>query len=307
MARQRKCDRDPGAWPIRWPEPVADGHRRRTARAQTISFDHAIVAVGSQPVIRLPGFQHDDPRVMDSTGALELADVSHARLLVVGGGIIGLEMGDGLPRAGLRQVTVVELMDQLIPGCDADLVKPLHQAHGRNGFENIHLKTRRHPYGGQGGGHWTCFSRARVTPEEPQCLDKRAGGHRTAPERQARHRRWTGCGVQVDERGFVPVDKPACAPMCRTSSPSATSSAIPCWRTRQPMRARSPPRSSPATRPSLPVAMTIPSVAYTDPELAWVGRHRDRGQGARASPSRPPPSPGPPAAAPWVHRAHARA
>src|SRR3954451_17620304 len=104
---------------------------------KTVSFEQAIIAAGSEPV-RLPFIPHDDPRVIDSTGALELADIPD-RLLVIGGGIIGLEMATVYHELGSR-VTVVELMDQLIPGADKDIVAPLAKRIGGR-YENIHLKT----------------------------------------------------------------------------------------------------------------------------------------------------------------------
>ncbi len=108
------------------------------AGVQTVSFDHAIIAAGSQPV-KIPGFPYDDPRLIDSTGALELADVPE-RLLIVGGGIIGLVMACVYHALGSK-LTVVELMDQLIPGCDPDLVKPLAQRLQKQ-YEKILLKTK---------------------------------------------------------------------------------------------------------------------------------------------------------------------
>ena len=88
----------------------------------TVKFDNVIIAVGSQPV-KIPSFPNDDERLMDSTGALELKDIP-AKLLIVGGGIIGLEMATVYHALG-SQITIVEMMDQLIPGCDKDLVRPL--------------------------------------------------------------------------------------------------------------------------------------------------------------------------------------
>src|SRR5665811_1321286 len=88
-----------------------------------ITFDHAIVAAGSS-VARIPGFPYDDPRIIDSTGALALQDVPK-RMLIIGGGIIGLEMATVYDALGSK-ISVVELMDQLMPGADKDMVKPLH-------------------------------------------------------------------------------------------------------------------------------------------------------------------------------------
>src|SRR5690606_18401826 len=103
-----------------------------------IRFEQCIIAAGSQAV-KLPGFPWDDPRVMDSTDALELAEVP-ARLLVVGGGIIGLEMAT-VYRALGSEVTVVEFMDQLVPGADRDLVKPLADRLKKQGV-TVHLKVK---------------------------------------------------------------------------------------------------------------------------------------------------------------------
>ena len=104
----------------------------------TVSFDQCIIAAGSEPVT-LPFIPHDDPRVIDSTGALELEDVP-GKLLVLGGGIIGLEMATVYDALG-SNITVVELMDQIIPGADKDIVKPLHKRiEGR--YEKILLKTK---------------------------------------------------------------------------------------------------------------------------------------------------------------------
>ena len=109
-----------------------------TSAPRLASFDNAVIAAGSKS-IRIPGFPYEDKRLMDSTGALELADIPK-RLLVIGGGIIGLEMG--CVYAGLgSQVTVVELSDGLMPGCDRDLVRPLEKRL-RKEFENIFLGSK---------------------------------------------------------------------------------------------------------------------------------------------------------------------
>src|SRR5215208_6254201 len=104
----------------------------------TVSFDSAIIAAGSEPV-KLPFIPHDDPRVIDSTGALELDGVPE-RLLILGGGIIGLEMACVYYELG-SNVSVVELLDQLIPGADTDLVKPLTRWVTKR-YENIWVKTK---------------------------------------------------------------------------------------------------------------------------------------------------------------------
>ena len=105
----------------------------------TVAFESAIIAAGSR-VIEIPGIPWDDPRVMDSTGALELADVPD-RLLLIGGGIIGLEMAMVYGSLG-SQLTIVEMLDGLIPGCDRDLVKPLERRLKRRFKAKIHLGPR---------------------------------------------------------------------------------------------------------------------------------------------------------------------
>jgi len=106
--------------------------------SQSISFDNALIAAGSS-VFKIPGFPYDDERLMDSTGALELADVPK-RLLVIGGGIIGLEMATVYDALG-SEITVVEFMDNLIPGCDKDLVRPLNKIISKR-YKAIYLNTK---------------------------------------------------------------------------------------------------------------------------------------------------------------------
>ena len=136
MAKQRKVRTVQGVAMFASPNELvitdADG------KTQRLRFQHCIIAAGSQSV-KLPGFPWDDARVMDSTGALELADVPK-KLLVVGGGIIGLEMATVYRGLG-SDVTVVELAPQLIPGADADLVRPLAARLKAQGV-SVHLKTK---------------------------------------------------------------------------------------------------------------------------------------------------------------------
>ena len=172
----------------------------------TVSFDAAIIAAGSEPVT-LPFIPHDDPRVIDSTGALDLDNIPE-RLLVLGGGIIGLEMACVYSELGTK-ISVVELMDQLIPGADKDLVTPLTKRIAKD-YEAIWLGTkvtadhrrprrphrhpRRHRQQGQGQG--------------PRDRDLRQGaGRRRTPPQRPRRSAPTHAGVFVDERGFIPVDK----------------------------------------------------------------------------------------------------
>ncbi|MEO1092673.1 MAG: dihydrolipoyl dehydrogenase [Pseudomonadota bacterium] len=231
------------------------------AGEKRISFDQAIIAAGSEAV-RLPFVPDDDPRVIDSTGALELADVPK-RLLILGGGIIGLEMGCVYDALGSK-VTVVELMDQIIPGADKDLVKPLHQRiKGR--YENIFLKTKvtavdaqknglRVTFEGPGGTHTDTFDKVLVA------VGRRPNGKTIGLE---------SAGVTVDDRGFVPVDE-----QMRTNQPHlfAIGDVV-----GQPMLAHKAVHEGKvaaevaAGHKRAFDARVIPSVAYTDPEVAWVG------------------------------------
>jgi dihydrolipoamide dehydrogenase len=229
--------------------------------SSTLSFGDCIIAAGSQAV-ELPGIAHDDPRVMDSTAALRLDEVP-ARLLVIGGGIIGLELAAVYHALGSR-IAIVELTDELLPGCDRDLVKPLHK-HIAKRYERILLGTRV----------------ARVEPERDGVLVQLEGGTASASERFDRvlvavGRRPNGlaiearkAGVTVDERGFIPVDA-----RMRTNVPHiyAVGDIV-----GQPMlahKASHEGRTAAEVIAGLPAAFdpkAIPSVAYTDPEVAWMG------------------------------------
>jgi dihydrolipoamide dehydrogenase len=231
-----------------------------------VGFDQAIVAAGSEPV-RLPFVPHDDPRVLDSTSALELKDIPE-RLLVLGGGIIGLEMATVYAELGSR-ITVVELMDQLIPGADPDLVKPLAKHIGSR-YENVFLSTKVTNVEAADDGLVVSFEGA-------------AGGKNAAPEQDtfdavlvAVGRVPNGsvlgldaAGVAVSDRGFVPVDD-----RMRTNVGHvfAIGDVV-----GQPMLAHKATHEGKvaaevaAGKPSAFDGRVIPSVAYTDPEVAWVG------------------------------------
>jgi len=230
------------------------------AGTQTLSFDHAIIAAGSE-AIKLP-FQPDDPRVMSSTGALALADVPK-RLLVIGGGIIGLEMGTVYDALGSK-VTVVELGGQLIPGCDADLVKPLHKRMEKR-FEAIRLNTGVTAMEAKKDGiHVTLKAGDTLSAEKFDrvlvAIGRRPNGKALGAE---------AAGVAVDERGFIPVDK-----QMRTNVPHifAIGDIV-----GQPMLAHKAVHEGKVAAEVIAghkvefQAMAIPSVAYTDPEVAWVG------------------------------------
>ncbi len=229
---------------------------------RTIGFDHAIIAAGSKPV-QIPGFPHDDPRVMDSTDALELAEVPK-RLLIIGGGIIGLEMATVYHALGSK-ITVVELMDQIIPGCDADLVKPLYQRIKKQ-YENIFLKTKVRRIEAKTEGLQAYFEGGEGAPESDLfdrilvAVGRKPNGHLIGAE---------NAGVKVDDKGFIPVDDRQ-----RTNVPHiyAIGDIV-----GNPMLAHKATHEGKvaaeviAGERSAFQALSIPSVAYTDPEVAWMG------------------------------------
>jgi len=226
-----------------------------------LRFEYAIIAAGSQAV-RLPAFPWDDERIMDSTGALELKDVP-AKLLVVGGGIIGLEMATVYAALG-SEVTVVEFMDQLIPGADADLIKPL--AKRLNGkLKGVHLKTKvveakatkkgiEVSYEGESIPETTVFDRVLVS------VGRSPNGNKIGADK---------AGVSVTDRGFINVDTQM---RTNVSHIFAIGDLV-----GQPMLAH---KATHEARVAAEVvagekshfdARVIPSVAFTDPEVAWVG------------------------------------
>jgi dihydrolipoamide dehydrogenase len=226
-----------------------------------VRFEKAIIAAGSQAV-KLPGFPWDDKRMMDSTDALDLADIPK-KLLVVGGGIIGLEMACVYDALG-SEVTVVELLDQLMPGADTDLVRPLQQRLAKR-YAGIHLKVKVAKIEAGKKGLTATFEGDKAP--EPQTYDRvlvavgrSANGGKVNAE---------AAGVNVTDRGFIPVDK-----QMRTNVPHifAIGDLV-----GQPMLAHKATHEGKvaaevaAGLKSEFVARVIPSVAYTDPEIAWVG------------------------------------
>ena len=226
-----------------------------------IRFEYAIIAAGSRSV-KLPAFPWGDERIVDSTGALELKDVP-AKLLVVGGGIIGLEMATVYSALG-SEVTVVEFMDQLIPGADADLIKPLAKRLGGK-LKGIHLKTKvveakatkkgiEVSYEGESIPANNVFDRVLVS------VGRSPNGGNIGADK---------AGVAVTDRGFINVDT-----QMRTNVPHifAIGDLV-----GQPMLAHKATHEAKvaaevvAGQKSHFDARVIPSVAYTDPEVAWVG------------------------------------
>ena len=226
-----------------------------------VRFDKCIIAAGSQAV-KLPGFPWDDPRMMDSTDALVLKDVPK-KLLVVGGGIIGLEMACVYDALG-SQVTVVELLEQLMPGADADLVKPLATRLSKR-YAGIHLKVKVAKIEATKEGLRATFEGEKAP--QPQLYDRVLVAVGRAPNGKKIDA--DKAGVQVSDRGFIPTDK-----QMRTNVPHifAIGDVV-----GNPMLAHKATHEGKvaaevcAGQKSEFVARVIPSVAYTDPEVAWVG------------------------------------
>ena len=229
--------------------------------AKIVRFEKAIIAAGSQAV-KLPGLPWGDPRLMDSTDALELAEVPKS-LLVLGGGIIGLEMACVYDALG-SQVTVVELSDQLMPGADPDLVRPLQQRLAKR-YAGIYLKTKVTAVEAQKKGLKVTFEGEQAP--EPKLYDRVLVAVGRSPNGGKINA--DAAGVQVSERGFIAVDR-----QMRTNVPHifAIGDLV-----GQPMLAHKATHEGKvaaevaAGHKSEFVARVIPSVAYTDPEIAWVG------------------------------------
>ena len=258
MSKQRKVTIVTGEGQFASPNELivqtAEGDKR-------VRFKNAIIAAGSR-VIKLPIVPWDDPRVMDSTDALELGDIPD-RLLVIGGGIIGLEMACVYQALGAK-VTVVELMDQLMPGADKDLVRPL-QKRVQPKYENIFLKTKvtRAEASDAGIQVWFEGDKAPETDTFDRVLmsvGRRPNGDQINAE---------AAGVAVDERGFIAVDAQQ---RTNVGHIFAIGDIV-----GQPMLAHKATHEGKvaaevcAGEKSAFDARCIPSVAYTDPEVAWVG------------------------------------
>ena len=228
---------------------------------RTVDFKNAIIAAGSS-VVRIPGFPYEDERLIDSTGALELKDIPE-RLLVVGGGIIGLEMSCVYQALGSK-ITVVELSETLIPGCDRDLVKPF-QKRVSGLFENIYLGTRVTEMQSASNGITVSFEGSDAPASDT--FDKVLLSIGRSPNGKSIGAE--NAGVQVDERGFIKVDKQQ---KTNIANIYAIGDIV-----GQPMLAHKATHEGKvaaeviAGKKSFFDAKTIPSVAYTDPEIAWMG------------------------------------
>lgn len=246
---------------------TTDGEGKQTSK--TIRFKQAIIAAGSR-VVKLP-FIPEDPRIVDSTGALELRQTQGklpSKMLILGGGIIGLEMGTVYSSLGAR-LDVVEMMDGLMQGADRDLVK-VWQKHNTHRFDNIYTNTKTVAVEAREDGIYVTFEKANDTstaPAEPQRYDMVLVAVGRAPNGLligAEH-----AGVVVNERGFINVDA-----QMRTNVPHifAIGDIV-----GQPMLAHKAVHEAHVAAESAHGEKAffdvrqIPSVAYTDPEVAWAG------------------------------------
>ena len=197
LAKQRKVDVLTGVGQL-----ISDRELHLTfkdGKKDTIQFEHMIIATGSRPVM-LPFFP-DDARIIDSTGALTLEEVN-CKMLVIGGGIIGLEMATVYHALG-AEITIVELMDQLIPGADNDIVMPLYKRiKGR--YHNIYLKTKVTKIDAKKDGLYVTFEGEQAS-DKPEKFDRILAAIGRRPN--ADQLDCAKAGILVNERGFITVDK----------------------------------------------------------------------------------------------------
>ena len=258
MAKQRNVEIVEGTGVFLSPHQIEVTMADKSTKV--ISFDSAIIAAGSQPT-SIPGTP-DDPRIMDSTGALELKDIPK-KLLIVGGGIIGLEMGTVYDALG-SSVSVVELTDGLIQGCDRDIVRPLHKRMEKR-FDNIWLETKVTKIEAKKEGIMVHFE-GDNSPEKETfdrvlvSVGRKPNGHKIDAVK---------AGVDVDEQGFIAANKQM---KTNVDHIYAIGDII-----GQPMLAHKATHEGKIAAEVIAgekvefQAMTIPSVAYTDPEIAWAG------------------------------------
>jgi dihydrolipoamide dehydrogenase len=251
LARQRKVEVLTGVGRFAGPNLLAVGE-------ETVSFEHCIIAAGSQAAT-LPGLP-EDPRIVDSTGALSLAEIPE-RLLVIGCGIIGLEMATVYDALGSK-VTLVEVLDALIPGCDPDLVRPLQKRIAKR-YEEIMLSTRVAGITAQKKGLKVEFEggRSGVFDGVLVAVGRRPNGALIGAD---------AAGVAVDERGFIPVDA-----QLRTNVGHIHAIGDIVGNPMLAHKASHEGKVAAEVIAGVPGAAfdprAIPSVAYTDPEVAWMG------------------------------------
>ena len=258
LAKQRKVTVVQGVGRFESPNRIAV---ETSEGVKHISFDNCIIAAGSRSAM-IPGFPYDDERLMDSTGALALKDIPR-RLLVIGGGIIGLEMACVYDALGAK-VTVVEMADGLIPGADRDLIRPLAKRIEKR-YEAIYLKAKVAKLEAKPEGLLATFE-GEVKPQQQMfnrvlmAVGRRPNGADLGAER---------AGIAVDERGFIAVDKQQ-----RSNVQHIFAIGDVCG---EPMLAHKATHEAKVAAETIAGhkvafdAMTIPSVAYTDPEVAWMG------------------------------------
>ncbi len=228
---------------------------------QTINFENCIIAAGSR-VVQLPFLPKDD-RIIDSTGALELKDIPE-KMLVIGGGIIGLEMAT-VYRALGAEITIVEMFDQLVPAADKDVVKVLHRFVKKQ-YDSIMLETSVTKVEAKDDGLWVTFV-GKKAPKEPQRYDRILSAVGRRPNGDLLNAQ--AAGVNVDERGFISVDKQL---KTNVANIYAIGDLV-----GQPMLAHKATHEAHVAAEVIAgkkhafEPQCIPSVAYTDPELAWVG------------------------------------
>lgn len=258
LAKQRKVQVIQGTGKFNGPNALVV---ETASGNQSIQFEYAIIAVGSRPV-QLP-FLPNDPRIMDSTGALELADIPK-RLLVIGGGVIGMEMATVYQALG-SAVSVVEVMDGLLGGADKDIAAPLYKRVQKR-YEQILLETKVTKVEAKTDGLWVSFS-GKNAPGSSERFDRILSAVGRTPN--GKNIAAEKAGIMVDERGFISVDKQQ-----RTNVPHifAIGDVV-----GNPMLAH---KAMPEGRIAAEVIAgkkhffeprCIPSVAYTDPEVAWAG------------------------------------
>ncbi len=251
LAKQRKVEVVTGVAKFTGPKSIA-------VEGREISFDSCIIAAGSSAV-KLP-FLPDDPRIIDSTRALSPYDIP-GRLLVIGGGIIGLEMATVYHALGAK-VTVVEMLDQLIPGADADLVRPLHNR-VKDRYAGVLLSTQVTAVKASKAGLRVSFSDGK-----DQTFDRILVAVGRIPNGRALDA--DRAGLKVDERGFIPVDR-----QLRTNVPGIYAIGDIVGGPMLAHKATHEAKTAAEVIAGVPGAefdaLTVPSVAYTDPEVAWMG------------------------------------
>ena len=258
LSKQRKVEIVEGHGQFSGPNMI---EVQTTNGLKRISFDAAIIAVGSH-VTKIPGIPYDDPRVMDSTDALTLQSIPKS-MLVIGGGIIGLEMATVYQALGTK-ITVVELADSLIPGADKDIVRPLHKRLLTQ-YEGIHLKTKVTALTAEKNGLKAQFEGDNVPTTSSYekvlvAIGRKPNGKAIGAQL---------AGIRVDDSGFIPVNK-----QMKTNIPHIYAigdvAGNPMLAHKATHEGKLAAEVAAGFKRSFD-AKTIPSVAYTDPEIAWMG------------------------------------